>query len=61
MPTGMSRDEPPEMAQLGMQVDQAFVDVRRDESVGPAAAMGLVAAGLPLVMLLVALAMQIAA
>lgn len=41
------------MARLGQQVDQAHTDVRRAESVGPAMTVGLVAACLPLLMVVV--------
>jgi hypothetical protein len=56
----MPDDETPEMAELHRQVDQAFGDVRRAESVGPAAVVGLVAASLPLLMLLAVLALRLA-
>ena len=56
----MPYDETPGMAELRHQVDQAFADVRRAESVGPAAVVGLVAASLPLLMLLAVLALALA-
>ena len=56
----MPNDETPEMAELHRQVDQAFADVRRAESVSPAAVVGLVAASLPLLMLLAVLALRLA-
>jgi hypothetical protein len=56
----MPYDEDPEIAELREQVDQAFADVRRAESVSPAAIVGLVAASLPILIFLVVLAMDLA-
>ena len=60
MVTAMPNDENPETAELRQQVDQAFADVRRAESVGPAALLGLVAGSLPLLIFLVVLGMDLA-
>lgn len=48
--------EPPDIAWLRHQVDQANADVRRAESIGPAATVGMLAASLPLLMLLIRVA-----
>jgi hypothetical protein len=49
-------DAGPDMDELRRWVEQAHADVRRAESVGPAATLGLVAACLPLLIVLVAAA-----
>lgn len=46
-------DEHPDLTWLWRQVDQAHADVRRAESVGPAATLGVVAASLPLLILVI--------
>jgi hypothetical protein len=51
-------DDDPEFAWLRAQVEQALGDVRRTESVTPAAALGLVVSGVPLLIIFVLTAVR---
>jgi hypothetical protein len=54
-------DHDPDLDQLARQVDQALADVRRAEHVTPATQLALLAGGVPMVVLLVAIAIHILA
>jgi hypothetical protein len=54
-------DHDPAVDHLARQVDQALVDVRRAEHVTPATQLALLVGGVPMVVLLVAIAIHILA
>jgi hypothetical protein len=50
----MPHDDEPDTGHLWQQVDQAFADVRRSESTGPAATLAILVSGLPMLLLAIA-------